>query len=99
MARERIYISGAITGVDNYLAIFEKKHRELMSNTCAVINPALINSYLPCDTSWKDYMKVSLAMLETADVIYMLKGWESSKGARLEHEYAKSHGYKIIYEE
>jgi len=33
-----------------------------------------------------------------ADAIYMLKGWEYSKGANAEHAAAKALGLQIIYE-
>jgi hypothetical protein len=37
--------------------------------------------------------------IELADVVYVLKGWEKSEGAKIEIEYAKRLGKKIVYEE
>ena len=44
------------------------------------------------------YMDIDLAMIRACDEIYMLKGWEKSKGARLEHAYAVFLGLKITYQ-
>ena len=43
-------------------------------------------------------MQMSMAMLKMCNAIYMIKGWEDSKGANLEYEFARSHNYKIIFE-
>lgn len=40
-----------------------------------------------------------LMALATKDVIYMLKDWTESHGARTEHEFAKAIGLEILYEE
>jgi hypothetical protein len=37
-------------------------------------------------------------MLECCDAIYMLDGWENSKGANIEYQYAKDNGLDICYE-
>lgn len=93
-----IYISGQITGTNDYLKRFNNAESKLIDLGYDVINPALVNSMLPKTTTYQQYMKMSLCMLEMCDTIYMLKGWKDSKGARLEHEYAKTNDYKIIYE-
>ena len=43
-------------------------------------------------------MQMSMTMLKMCNAIYMLKGWEDSKGARLEYNYAIENNYKIIFE-
>lgn len=63
-----------------------------------VINPAKVNAQLPIETTWEEYMKMSMCMLEMCNAIYMLKGWKDSKGARLEYDFAKSKNYKIFFE-
>lgn len=37
-------------------------------------------------------------MVRVADVVFMMKGWENSKGANMEHNYTKDIGLEIIYE-
>lgn len=93
-----IYISGKITGTDDYLQRFERAEKHLNTmNITDVINPAKVNSYLP-ELSYNQYIKMSLCMLEMCDTIYMLKNWENSIGAKLEWEFAKANNYKIMYE-
>lgn len=43
-------------------------------------------------------MELDLKALSFCDSIYMMDGWESSKGARLELEEAKKLGLEIIFE-
>ena len=44
-------------------------------------------------------MTIDLAMLEISDIVYMMKGWEQSAGAKWEHEKALIWETPIIYEE
>lgn len=93
-----IYISGKITGTDDYLQRFERAEKHLNNRDITdVINPAKVNSYLP-ELSYSQYIKMSLCMLEMCDTIYMLNDWENSIGAKLEWEFAKANNYKIMYE-
>lgn len=93
-----VYISGKITGTDDYLQRFERAEKHLNTmNITDVINPAKVNSYLP-ELSYSQYIKMSLCMLEMCDTIYMLNNWENSVGAKLEWEFAKANNYKIMYE-
>lgn len=94
---DKIYISGKITGTTDYIQRFESAEKAL-SKYYTVINPAKVNAQLPKETVWEEYMKMSMCMLEMCNAIYMLKGWKDSKGAILEHEFAKSKNYKIFFE-
>lgn len=90
---KKLYISGPITNNPDYKIQFTRKYRELESNYI-VLTPLFINANL----SWEDFMHIDLAMIEICDVIYMMKGWENSTGAKTELEYAKANGVEIIYE-
>ena len=83
----RIYISGGITGVENYREAFEKAHEKLTKGGHDVINPSFYADALP-KLSYEEYMKVGLYFLSMCDAIYMLKGWENSRGANREYGYA-----------
>ena len=64
-----------------------------------VINPAKISDGLPPEsTTYKDYIRIGISMLDTCDTIFMLKGWEESLGASLELQYAVTLGYEVLYE-
>ena len=97
----KVYISGQISGLekDDYMERFAKAEKELTERGYSVINPAKVNAQLPDDTTYEEYMKMSLTMLEMCDYIYMLNGWQNSSGACLEYQYAKTLGKNIIFEE
>lgn len=96
----RIYIAGKVTGTSDYIERFAKAEEWLLEHDteCTVANPVKVNAGLPENTPYKDYIHIGLEMLRACDTIYMLKGWENSSGAVLEHQYAKTLGYQIIYE-
>lgn len=93
--KSQIYISGAITDNPNYKEEFAKAEEFLSDGKgWEVINPAK-----NVCSSYKEYIDVGLMQLMECDAIYMLdNGWELSKGASLELEYAKAVGLRIIYE-
>lgn len=82
----KVYISGAITGTKDYMERFAQAEKELTERGYSVINPAKVNAQLPDDTTYEEYMKMSLAMLDMCDYICMLDGWEKSNGACLEYQ-------------
>ena len=90
-----IYISGKVTGLKDYYARFEKAENDLIKMGYSPINPV---KNAPYGKSWEYYMRTDIVKLMCCDSIYMLKGWRSSKGARLERYIAKILGFKIIYE-
>lgn len=94
----KIYISGAITGTDDYMERFAKAEKELTEKGYSVVNPAKVNAQLPEDTSYEDYMKMCFCMLDMCDNICMLKGWEKSCGANREYGYAMAKDIIIMYE-
>lgn len=95
----KIYISGPITGTDDYMERFGAAEEKLTAAGHQVYNPAYANSFMPQGTTYGEYMKVAFTLLKMADVIYMLKGWRDSHGANLEYAYAKKKGYRIMEEE
>ena len=63
---------------------------ELRSQGYHVENPA------PDCNSWLGYMRLGVAQLVTCDEIYMLPGWQESRGARIEHGLVKDLGLNIL---
>ncbi|HDN7458586.1 TPA: DUF4406 domain-containing protein [Salmonella enterica subsp. enterica serovar Eastbourne] len=87
-----IYIAGPMTGLENFN---RKKFTEtatlLWAEGHAVLNPAL----LPDGLTYGQYIRIGKAMLECADTIYLLEGWQDSPGATAEYDLAKRLGLEI----
>ena len=94
----KIYISGSITGTDDFMERFSSAQKKLERDGHDVVNPALVNSNLPKSTTYSEYMDMSICMLKMCDAIYLLDGWESSRGANLEIIFAMLNDKKILYE-
>ena len=95
-----IFISGPIKGIKDYKDKFNEAEKYLQNNGFVnIINPAKVAEALPVDAiKYEDFLKIDLQMLNACSMIYMLKGWDNSKGAGKEHEYAINHGIDIIYQ-
>lgn len=96
------YLSGSITNNQNYRRQFFEAEEHLAAQGLKTLNPVKLGLMLELEQevpSWEDYMKLDLIALLQCDAIYMLQGWQSSKGATLEHYLAKELGLKIIYQE
>lgn len=94
----RIYISGSITGTDDYMERFAKAEKYLIKQGYSVVNPAKVNAQLPEDTTYEEYMKMCFCMIDMCDAIYMLNGWNKSCGANRELGYAMAKDKTIIFE-
>lgn len=44
------------------------------------------------------FLAKSLENMSLCHVAYFCKGWENSRGCRIEHEAAKAYGLEILYE-
>ena len=98
----RIYLSGKITGNDNYYAEFINAEIAVKRqySKAEVINPAKCNQFLvgDCPTlPYEDLMNVCHAMLCSCDTICMMPNWQNSIGARMEKSWAEERGITVIY--
>ena len=104
MKKKVIYISGKITGTSDYADRFSAVEDKLIAEGYEVLNPVREGKWLehclePEKPTWAQYMKYDIATMMKADCIYMMHGWEQSKGAWVEHFLARVLNYNIIYEE
>lgn len=95
---KKIYISGAIShlDLDERRAAFAGAEELLTGKGYEVFNP--FKNGVSQDEHWREHMRVDLAALPLCDAIYMLDGWETSKGAKLEFDVASTCGLKIYYQ-
>jgi nucleoside 2-deoxyribosyltransferase len=94
MSKKVVYIAGPITGVENYRETFAQAEEDLESFGYIPLNPA----NLPQGMTNDQYMRITLAMLDSADAVLFLLGWEDSEGAKVEHECAKYIKKPIVYQ-
>lgn len=86
--KKTIYISGKITGTDDYMQRFAAAEKKLRLRGFKVINPVKKNAKFPAGTSWETYMRSCIRLLSRCDAIYLLRGWRKSRGAVIEHRLA-----------
>ena len=87
-----IYISGPITGIRDYQENFNTAADLLIDKGYSVVNPARLNEIIAGTFSREQIMKIDLALLGACDGIFLLPGWEFSKGAKEERRRAKEIG-------
>ena len=92
----KIYISGPVTGLP--LEEAKKKFAQAAKQVEAFGHTPVIpfDNGLDPAASWEEWMVADIALLFECDGIYLLKGWESSKGARIENFIANQCGMEII---
>lgn len=93
-----IYIAGPMTGYINYnFDAFNKAELDLRNAAWDVENPT--KHGIVEGATWEDYMFACLAQISKCGNMYMLKGWESSRGANIEHYLANVLGITVHYQD
>lgn len=95
---KRIYVAGPMTGIQDFnFPAFHAAADRLRAMGYHVENPAdhgVIDGH-----EWADYMRMDIGQLVTCEAIFMLPGWEQSKGATLEHHIATAIGMEFVHYE
>lgn len=86
--RGRIYLSGPITGVPDYLEIFNDAAMKLRAEGYSVINPANLCTVLDDQATYEEYMEIDIALLRKCDALVQLPGWQQSLGCNREYGVA-----------
>lgn len=86
MEKLKIYISGPMTGLPNYNREAFNAAAEELKDKYHVINPAV----LPDGLEYDDYIDIAKILIKRCDAIYLLPGWQGSKGANIEYDFYNS---------
>lgn len=93
----RIYIAGPMTGLPGYnFDAFNAKAAELRAEGWHVENPAE-HGHIDGAT-WADYLRWDISRIATCGAIFLLPGWQDSKGASLEVVIGKALGVQFLGE-
>lgn len=94
----KIYIAGKITGLPNYMELFQAKQDELEAQGHAVINPAKLINILGTDFTHREYMHICFSLIDLCDAIELLDNWRDSTGACMELDYSIEKGKTVVVE-
>lgn len=95
------YLSGPITHKEAYIEKenknrFKEKELELTAQGFEVHNCTKNEQK---GLTWKEYMIRDIEYIVlNRPIMYMMVGWEHSRGAKIEHDLAKVIGLEIVYE-
>ena len=84
----KLYVSGPITGMpDKNKDAFEIASNWLKTKNIEPLNPF---DFEQDGFTWTEYLKRDIRLLLDCDGLFLLKGWDCSRGARLEVNIAVS---------
>ena len=96
-----IYLSGKISHPDpviqeHNLEVFNILANQMREKGVQVFNPAELETP---DYVWEDYLaRDVLWITQNKPVLYQMRGWEESLGARLEYKLALLLGLRVVQE-
>jgi hypothetical protein len=92
---KKVYIAGPMTGLPDYnYPAFNEAGQQLVARGYVVENPAQ-NAEPPCK-SWLGYMRMALPQMVGCDVVALLPGWHTSRGAGIERQLALDLGLRVV---
>jgi|SRR5690625_671840 len=92
-----IYICGPMSGIKDYnRPKFNRIAEEMRREGYDVFNPAEIKGQP--NWGWQQYMRRAISGMMTCDLVYVLNGWETSKGANIEIDLANKMDIEMVYE-
>ncbi len=95
--RGSLYLAGPMSGITDFnFPAFNEKAEELRHEGWVVTNPAQFPFHDGWE--WHQYLRVALRAMTYCDTIYMLAGWQQSRGANLEYGVAVGLGMKVLVE-
>lgn len=99
---KQTYISGPISGRDSEEAEehFDRVKDHLLNEGRLVLSPFVsgLRYIQKKDYTWSDWMRAAIVDMMHCDTIFMLNGWEDSRGASIEYKLALELGFNIQFE-
>lgn len=100
----KFYIAGPVTGRKRSEYIYQFWRMERMLEIEAkykdieikVFNP--VTRFMKYKGSYDGIMEECFKLIDEADAVIFLNGWEKSRGANMEYGYAVAKGKEICYE-
>jgi hypothetical protein len=95
---KKVFISGPVTGLD-YQEVkrrFDRAEQKLLMLGYQVFNPM---TFVKPTNDWVTAMKKCLKILSLCDSIYMLKGFQTSRGSMIEFKISYDLEYEIMFED
>lgn len=98
MKNNRIYIAGKITGDEKYRRKFETAERYLTGHL-EWDRKDVVNPVRECRRGWPWWrcMVRCLRLVAGCRWVAMLPDWNESRGARIEHAWARTLGKTVLY--
>ena len=90
----RLYLSGRISGNDNYKEEFATARAQLENADYDVCDPTTFG--FPEDIPWAEAMKYDIREMFLCEGVALLPGWENSPGARVEEKLARDLGMAVM---
>ncbi len=96
--KPRCYIAGKVTGLPEaiYKANFRKAEIAVTILGYEPVNPVELPH--DHDKTWRNYMREALQIMLQCDMLYVLPGWEDSRGALIEVQLARDLDIPIIFQ-
>lgn len=93
---KKCYLSGPITGTTDYHDRFISAFQNVFEMGMVPINPVTLKH--DHDKKYESYLKESLKAMLDCQCIYLMTGYEKSKGATIERFIAQRLNYEIFYQ-